>query len=200
MASGDEQKSKWSDLRDLFAATREAMIVAAMVLLIVVPSFVRSQLERAGISSFAGVEFGIEDVVDASEQVAIAEAEVAKLSEQLATVQAKLDTMTSTGRSARPEEIRELASAVSSLKSHATSVDHSLSKTSNKFGRVMDLMPPEQLRELAEQNKRKAANEQDLSQAQSTLNDPPVQQTPQLRGFLVPQSAQSSLQPQPLSR
>ncbi|OYP37618.1 hypothetical protein [Rhodopirellula sp. MGV] len=193
MAEGEERKSKWADLRDLFAATREAMIVAAMVLLIIAPSFVKSQLERAGISSFAGVEFGIEDVFDASEQVAVAEAEVAKLSEQLASVQAKLDLMTSTGRSARPEEIRELASAVSSLKTHAKSVDHSLSKTTSKIGRVIDLMPPEQLRALSKQNANRA-DEKDLSLDETALEEPPIQAA-QLLGFPIPPSLS-----QPLSR
>lgn len=39
-----ESKTRWSGLRDLFAATREAIIVIAVLLILRVPSFVRESL------------------------------------------------------------------------------------------------------------------------------------------------------------
>ena len=53
-------------------------------------------------------------MVDANQQVAVAEAEVAKLAQQLASVESKLESMTAAGQ-AKPEEIRELASAVTTM-------------------------------------------------------------------------------------
>ncbi|MDM4015611.1 hypothetical protein [Roseiconus lacunae] len=212
VSEGEERKSKWGDVRDLFAATREAIIVLALVLLIVAPGFVRDQLERAGITSFAGVEFGIDDVVDAGEQVALAEAEVANLAAQLASMQSKLDQMSDLGRSAKPEELREIASVVDSLKTKAASVDDSLSRTTSKIGRAIQLTHPDKLRELSERNaenqlRSRKALEQTLEQTtllpelpsqatrepiQTNLSDPPVQSA-QLKGFFVPQQSSSSV-------
>ena len=165
MPAKEEQKSRWSDLHDLFAATREAMIVSAVILLFVAPSFVKSSLERAGITAFAGVEFGMEDVVDAGQQVALAEAEIGKLSEQLASVEQKLEWMSATGRSVASAEIREIADEVHSMKSRAESVDSSLTQSTDKIDRVIKLMPPEQLKILIEQNARKAARRDPREQA-----------------------------------
>ena len=109
MSDQNQPKTRWSELRDLFAATREAMIVTAIVLVFAAPSVVRGSLQRTGITSFAGVEFGMEEVVDASQQVALAEQQVAMLSQQLANVETQLEALSTTGRSANPEEVRQLA-------------------------------------------------------------------------------------------
>lgn len=157
MADDDRAKARWSERRDMFAATREAMIISAVAMVFIAPTTVRGTLERAGISSFAGVEFSIEDVVDANEQAAVAESEVAKLAEQLASVDAKLESMTAAG-SAEPEEIQALAEAVTSMKSRADHVDDSLKSSNRKMNRAIQLMGPEKLRELAERNAQRADN------------------------------------------
>ncbi len=100
MTATDESKTRWSELRDLFAATREAMIVTAVLLILLAPSVVRGSLQRAGITSFAGVEFDMEDVLDAGQQVAIAESQVAKLSLQLSNVEQQLGDLSVSGRAA----------------------------------------------------------------------------------------------------
>ncbi len=179
MSDQNQPKTRWSELRDLFAATREAMIVIAIVLVFAAPSVVRGSLQRAGITSFAGVEFGMEEVVDASQQVALAEQQVAMLSQQLASVETQLQALSTTGRSANPEEVRQLASAVRGLKSRTDSVDNSLMKTTRKIDQAIQLMPPEKLRELAERNGRR----QDFSQQQS-IAKPPVQSI-QLEGLRI---------------
>ena len=176
MSKREDQSSRWSELRDLFAATREAMIVMAIVLVLVAPSVVRGSLQRAGITSFAGVEFGVQEVVDAGKVVADAESQVASLSNQIASVEARLDSLSSEGRSAQPEEIREIASAMQSLKSQAASVDQSLMKSTRKIDRAIQLMPPEKLRELSERNAR-----QEMIQ-QSSIHMPPIQSA-QLQGL-----------------
>ncbi|MEM8667912.1 MAG: hypothetical protein AAGG48_10375 [Planctomycetota bacterium] len=157
MSDKDGSKTRWSEMRDLFAATREAMIVTAVLLILLAPSVVRGSLQRAGITSFAGVEF--EDVVDAGEQVALAEAQVAQLSNQLAGVERQLELLSNSGRSARPEEIRQLADTVHSIKTQATDANESLSKTTEAIDRTIQLMPPEKLRELAERNARRQAQQ-----------------------------------------
>jgi capsule polysaccharide export protein KpsE/RkpR len=162
----------------MFAATREAMIVTAIVLVLVAPSIVRGSLERAGISSFAGVEFGIEEVVDASQQVAVAEEQVAMLLQQLANVETKLEAISTTGRSANPEEVRQLASAVHELKSRTDSVDNSLMKTTRKMNTAIHLMPPEKLRELAAKNARR----QEIIQQSAA---PPPIQSANLESLLI---------------
>ena len=167
MADDDGAKARWSERRDMFAATREAMIISAVAMVFIAPATVRGTLERAGISSFAGVEFSIEDVVDANEQVAVAESEVAKLAEQLASVDAKLESMTATG-SAKPEEIRAIAQAVTNMKSQADQVDESLRSTTRKMDRAIELMPPEKLRKIAERNALRADN--------YSVNQEPIQQ------------------------
>jgi hypothetical protein len=163
-----EPKTRWSELRDFFAATREAMIVIAVVLVFLAPTVVRGSLQRAGITSFAGVEFGMEEVVGASQQVAFAEQQVAMLSQQLANVESQLDALSNAGRSANPEEVRQLATAVRGLKSRTDSVDNSLMRTTRKIDQAIQLMPPEKLRELSEKNARR----QDFSQQQPIANPP----------------------------
>jgi len=185
VANDDGAKARWSERRDMFAATREAMIISAVAMVFIAPATVRSTLERAGISSFAGVEFSIEDVVDANEQVAVAESEVAKLAEQLASVDAKLESMTASGI-AEPEDIKAIAAAVHSMKSQADQVDDSLRSTTRKMERAIQLMGPEKLRELAERNALRAdnysANQRPIQQEawlappqQMMISEPPVQ-------------------------
>ena len=177
MSDAEQVKTRWSERRDMLAATREGMIVTAAILLFVAPTTVRATLERAGISAFAGIEFDIEDVVDANEQVAVAEAEVSKLADQLANVESKLESMSEVGR-AKPEQIRELASAVTTMKTQADQVDVSLKETNRKMDRAIKLMPPEKLRELAERNAQQAANNylrHDTPQQQQAWLEPPPQ-------------------------
>ena len=170
----DEPKTRWSERRDMFATTREAMIVMAVVLVFLAPSVVRGTLERAGITSFAGVEFGIQEVVDANEQFTAAEQQVAALAKQLADVESKLASLSVAGRSAAPAEIRELASAVQSLKSQADTANDSLMRTGRKFDQAIQLMPPEKLREISERNARR----------QQAIPSPPIQSA-QLEGLLI---------------
>jgi hypothetical protein len=73
VTADSESKTRWSELCDLVAAMREAMIVIAVLLILLVPSFVRESFQRAGITPFAGVEFDMEDILDAGQQVALAE-------------------------------------------------------------------------------------------------------------------------------
>jgi hypothetical protein len=155
VTADSESKTRWSELRDLFAATREAMIVIAVLLILLVPSFVRESLQRAGITSFAGVEFDMEDVLDAGQQVAIAESQVAKLSLQLSNVEQQLADLSVSGRAASSEELREIANSVHSIKNQASEANQSLSNTTQSIDRAIQLMPPAQLRELAAKNARR---------------------------------------------
>ena len=150
------EETRWSSYRDFFAATREAMIVGAVVMVFVAPSMVRQCLQRAGISSFAGLEFGIEEIVDANEKVQEAEGEVAHLAAQLANVEQRLEVLSMGGRSAKPEEIQKIVTTVHSMKSKADSVDQSLRESTQQFDHAIKLMPPEKLRELAERNRQQA--------------------------------------------
>ncbi|MDG2223056.1 MAG: hypothetical protein P8L85_16870 [Rubripirellula sp.] len=164
MTATDESKTRWSELRDLFAATREAMIVTAVLLILLAPSVVRGSLQRAGITSFAGVEFDMEDVLDAGQQVAIAESQVAKLSLQLSNVEQQLADLSVSGRAASSEELREIANSVHSIKNQASEANQSLSNTTQSIDRAIQLMPPDQLRELAAKNARR----QEVQQRQPT--------------------------------
>ncbi len=155
MSDREDSRNRWSELRDLFAATREAMIVTAVLLILLAPSVVRGSLERAGITSFAGVEFNMQEVVDAGQQVEFAEQQVALLSQQLANVERQLAALSNAGRPARPDEIRALANSVQSLKAHASEANQSLTQTTETFDRAIQLMPPEKLRELSERNRRR---------------------------------------------
>ncbi len=164
MTATDESKTRWSELRDLFAATREAMIVTAVLLILLAPSVVRGSLQRAGITSFAGVEFDMEDVLDAGQQVAIAESQVAKLSLQLSNVEQQLADLSVSGRAASSEELREIANSVHSIKNQASEGNQTLSNTTQSIDRAIQLMPPDQLRELAAKNARR----QEVQQRQPT--------------------------------
>ena len=81
--------SKYSSLRDGFAAIREMILVLAMLALLFTPTKVRSVLNDAGIRSFAGVEFD-EETLDEVEE---AGSRVAELEQQLALVQQQLGSM-----------------------------------------------------------------------------------------------------------
>ena len=195
MSGRDEPKTRWSERRDMFAATREAMIVSAVVIVFLAPSVVRGTLERAGITSFAGVEFDVAEMVDANEQVADAEEQVSDLAKQLAAFESKLDAMSKSGRHAKPEELHIIASEVHSLKSKADSVDKSLQKSSRKMENVIQLMPPEKLRELAERNAKSNQNalRQDIGQIQIKMNPPQIQSA-QMESLLIqPQEVPSTL-------
>ena len=156
MSGQDETKTRWSEMRDLFAATREAMIVIAVLMILVAPSIVRASLQRAGITAFAGVEFDVEQVVNAGQQVALAEAEVASLSQQLASIELQLAALSQSRSPARPEQLKQIADSVHSLQAKASDANQTLAETSQKIDRAIQLMPPDQLRELADRNRRRA--------------------------------------------
>ena len=179
MTDSDDSKTRWSEIRDLFAATREAMIVTAVLLVLFAPSAVRGSLQRAGITSFAGVEFDMEDVLDAGQQVAIAESQVAKLSLQLSSVEQQLADLSVSGRSASSAELREIADSVHSLKNQASEANQSLSNTTQSIDRAIQLMPPAQLRELAAKNARR---KEILERPPSRL---PTLESAQLQGGLL---------------
>lgn len=82
--------TRWTKWRDMFAAMRELLIVFAFVLLLVAPTTVRSTLERAGISGFAGIEFNMEGLAESEAEMEIAESEVEKLREQIAQLSQQL--------------------------------------------------------------------------------------------------------------
>lgn len=183
MSQFREPSGRWADYRDIFAATREAMIVAAIVLVFVAPSFVRTSLERAGISSFAGLEFGIEEVVDANEEVVAAEEEVSRLAEQLANVEQRLESLSATGRSVKPSDIKAIASTVHDLSSQAHDVNEHLTQSAQRIDKAIHMVPPERLRELAERNSKRNELRDERYQQQSS--DPPMPRAAFLEDLLI---------------
>ncbi len=63
------------------------------------------------------------------------------------------------------------------VKSQAESVDDSLSRTSRKMDKAIQLMPPAKLRELLERN----AQRQDFSQQQMIATPPQMSDVPQIQ-------------------
>ncbi len=97
----------------------------------------------------------------------------------------KLELMTASG-SAEPEEIREIAQAVTSMKTRADQVDQELQSTTRKMGRAIGSIGTEKLREIAERNALRAdnysANQEPIQQEawlappqQMMISEPPVQ-------------------------
>ncbi|QDS87420.1 hypothetical protein EC9_15980 [Rosistilla ulvae] len=85
-----EKSGMWAELRDGCAAVREVAIVGAIVLLLVAPTSFHSILERAGISSVAGLEFDVDAIEEANQQTSDAASEVDYVKEQLAVLQQQI--------------------------------------------------------------------------------------------------------------
>jgi hypothetical protein len=103
--------SRWSNLRDSFAAIREMLIVVAMLALLLTPTSVRSILERAGIRSVAGVEFDTSTLQESHDQLIAAQTQVDELRNELALTQQQFNQVAaSTGNTSNPKytEVSEL--------------------------------------------------------------------------------------------
>lgn len=86
----NEKVGMWAELRDGCAAVREVAIVGAIVLLLVAPTSFHSILERAGISSVAGLEFDLDAIETANQQTHDAATDVDYVKEQLALLQRQI--------------------------------------------------------------------------------------------------------------
>ncbi len=103
--------SRWSNLRDSFAAMREMLIVVAMLALLLTPASVRSVLERAGIRSVAGVEFDTTTLHESRDELIAAQTQVDELRNELALTQQQFNQVAvSTGNTRNPKftEVSEL--------------------------------------------------------------------------------------------
>jgi hypothetical protein len=164
--------NRWANLRDICSAIREMVLVGAMLVLLVAPSFVRDSLERAGIRSVAGVEFDMENLAQSREELDSALAMVETLKSQLDVAQQQVQglaesspaiappasLMEPTGggvpmlRSAPSPSLASVSRLLSSMQNQADETDQSLrrSKThTDNFlehaGRKFQLTPPEVL-------------------------------------------------------
>lgn len=82
-----DKPSRWANLRDICSAVREMVIVIAMLVLLIAPSFVKDSLERAGIRSVAGVEFDMDNLAQSRDELDAALAQIDTLRNQLTTAQ-----------------------------------------------------------------------------------------------------------------
>lgn len=86
--------SKFTDLRDSFAALREFLIVVAMLSILFAPGRVKSILADAGIRSLAGVEFDTKALAESESEVEQARSHIDRLKNQLAAAQQELEKAT----------------------------------------------------------------------------------------------------------
>ncbi|WP_417735113.1 hypothetical protein [Rosistilla oblonga] len=119
----NEKSGMWAELRDGCAAVREVAIVGAIVLLLVAPTSFHSILERAGISSVAGVEFDLDAIEEANQQTSDAASEVDYVKEQLAMLQQQISAQAT--RSQSPEMLG-LARSVNGLEKRLDHAKNSL--------------------------------------------------------------------------
>ncbi|TWU63441.1 hypothetical protein [Crateriforma conspicua] len=92
-----ESVTRWTQWRELFAATRELLVVAAILLLLIAPGWVKETLKAAGISSVAGIEFELEQVVTSQAELEAAETEIEKIRGELLALQSSIQRSQSTG-------------------------------------------------------------------------------------------------------
>lgn len=165
--------SRWADLRDFCSAVREVIIIAAMLSLLVVPSAVRSVLERAGIRSLAGVEFDVEDIAQSQDELDAALVQIDELRNQLATAQQQVQGLADSSRAntalspAAPSAsiaaaptptpigsptLSSISRLLASMERQADKTDKSLRRSKDhteKFleqtGRQVNLTPPNEL-------------------------------------------------------
>jgi len=83
--------SKYTDLRDSFAALREFIIVVAMLSVLFAPDRVKAILSDAGIRSLAGVEFDTNALAESKFEVEKARNHIEQLKNQLASAQQELE-------------------------------------------------------------------------------------------------------------
>lgn len=141
-----ETPSRFADFRDGFAAIREIMIVIAILALILVPNKVRAVLETAGIRSVAGIEFDVQQLTDAQNEIAIAQQEVEQVMQTLETAERDLNTsVAGAGFSPQNQDVSKMISRAKLTTQHASAL---MDDARNKFEKATDnikLKSPDQL-------------------------------------------------------
>lgn len=121
--------SRWSNLRDSFAALREMLIVVAMLALLLTPTAVRSVLERAGIRSVAGVEFDISTLYESRDELIAAQTQIDELRNELALTQQQFNQVAvSTGNTRNPK-FNEVSELLAKSRQKLDATDGSLSRS-----------------------------------------------------------------------
>jgi exonuclease VII small subunit len=164
--------NRWANLRDICSAIRELVIVAAMLVLLIAPSFVRDSLERAGIRSVAGVEFDMENLAQSREELDsalamveslkskldVAQQQVQGLAESSPAISPSASLMEPTGgggpmlRSSPSPSLASVSRLLSSMQNQADETDQSLRRSKDhadqfleNAGRRIQLIPPDVL-------------------------------------------------------
>lgn len=136
----EEKKSKWSDIRDGFAALRELMILGALLTLLLAPTLVRSILEDAGIRAVAGIEFDVNQFSDAESELEKAKREIAQLSSDLAFVQTQLPK-----NNVNPEDFNKVSEALKEIERQAAAAQQRVEIADGKFHEMVK-RPPRNIR------------------------------------------------------
>ncbi|TWT79197.1 hypothetical protein CA13_05950 [Planctomycetes bacterium CA13] len=124
----DSTPTKYATLRDGFAATRELIIVLAMLALLVTPETVRDILNDAGIRSFAGVEFDEETLQDVEQ----ASARVAELEQQLALAQQQINIVSQSGEVRADPRLGSISKILSDARSKVAKTGKDLDDAKGK--------------------------------------------------------------------
>lgn len=162
--------NRWANLRDICSAVREMVIVAAMLVLLVAPSFVRDSLERAGIRSVAGVEFDMENLAQSRDELDAALATVDSLKSQLEIAQQQVQGLAESSpaiapspsiapmiagndsvlRSSPSPSLASVSRLLSSMQNQADETDQSLRRSKlhtdhflEQAGKRINLTPPD---------------------------------------------------------
>ena len=140
--SANEKKSFWSELHDGCAAIREVAIVTAIVLLLVAPQSIHSILDRAGVTSVAGVQFNVGAIEEANQQTHDAALEVEYVKTQLESIEAELRRYADVNRS---PSMQALAKSVSGLEEK---LDHAKGNLGRAASTVQQSVPEKYRRRL----------------------------------------------------
>lgn len=142
-----ERPSQWANLRDGFAAAREIIIVGAVLALILAPTVVRSILEDAGIRAVAGIEFDIDSLSEAQDEMSVAEAQILQLTQELESARQMIEQSRNRSGQLSPEMnvVSQQLKKIGTLGEAARSHVHSAGKGMQGFAQEIKLKPMDDL-------------------------------------------------------
>ncbi|HMO13656.1 MAG TPA: hypothetical protein PKD64_04170 [Pirellulaceae bacterium] len=147
--------SRWTGMRDFFAAIRELLVILAILTFVIMPARIKQFLYDSDIRSVAGIEFNWEKYNEAKREIQFAQSEMQEIQRQLDLAQQVLAQDTTpqlinnleSNRNAgmmlsnpdKTVDVHGLVNAINSARQRSDGIGHRLDRAEQS------LIPPEQL-------------------------------------------------------
>ena len=121
--------TRWARLHDAFAAMREMIVVLAILGIVFAPERVQNVLRKAGIQSFAGLEFDADVLAESEAAVEHAKTKVAQLERELVVVQHELGNLATSPVTIADPRLQTVSKLVEQMQQKVDETEHDLQES-----------------------------------------------------------------------